>query len=237
MIKIMYPYVKSRWNEELKYSIRSIEKYFKEPFELWILGELPNWINTHKIKHISSYNKNFKQVNKCRLFDIAHHLPEDEDIIWMNDDIFLLSDIDTNKLKTQWYLEDLKKAKSRKGNNWTKKLFITSDFLESINCTTYNFECHIPTIYNIHKLLLTFERFEELDVWIMNTAYFNYNNLTDNLKDVNDVKIGRYNSKKDDPLPNNIDDFLFLNFDDNGLTEEIKEFIKNKFPEKSRFEI
>ena len=132
MIKIIYPYINSLWHDDLKYSIRSIEKYFKDPYELWIMGDKPKWMNNN-IHHIPYYNKNFKQVNKCRLFDLSQMLPEDEDIIWMNDDIYLLNDVNTNILHTRWNNGFIKPHNNNNNNkitnDWYRKLITTINFL------------------------------------------------------------------------------------------------------------
>lgn len=235
MIKIIYPYIHSKWNEELKYSLRSIEKYFTEPYELWIMGDVPKWLTGYFI-HVPIYNKNFKQVNICRLFDLSQSLHEQEDFIWMYDDIYLLNKINTNILKTQWVVEDLNNVKNKGTSNWHKKLFRTSDFLTELGYTTFNFECHTPVVFNVSELLLTFKRFKELETWQMKTAYFNYNKYIDNLQDVSKVKVGRYMFNKNVPLPININDMLFLNHDDGGLTPEIKKFLHDKFPHKCKYE-
>jgi len=237
VIKIIYPYIHSKWGEELKYSLRSLDTYFTDPFEVWIMGDVPEYVDLSTITHIKKEHKNFKQVNLNRLYDLAHHLPKNENFIWMNDDIFLLSNLNEELLKYPFVMGDLSLVKKRGKRAWQKKLFITSDFLKSKNYTTYNYECHVPTLYNVDELLKTFDFVKSLDVWLINTAYYNYNNYFDKSVSVKKYRLGKYNSKKDKPLPKNINDYLFLNFDDNGLTQEIKDFLFNKYPNKSKFEI
>jgi hypothetical protein len=45
MVDVYYPYVESeaKW-QELKYSLRSIEKHFPFDFKVWLVGDLPEWI-------------------------------------------------------------------------------------------------------------------------------------------------------------------------------------------------
>jgi hypothetical protein len=234
MIKIIYPYRFSQWNE-LKYSIRSIEKHFKNPYQIWIMGDVPSYLNRNKLINIQTYNKNFKQINKCRLFDLSQMLQEDEEFIWMNDDIYLTNDITIDTLRIPRYLENLNGIKNRGKRAWHIKLWKTADFLSNLGYTIYNFECHIPTLYKVSNLIRTFERFQELDVWTMNTAYYNYNKCIDNLELVDKDKLGIY--KNNENISYDLKNYLFLNHNDNGLSLNLKNTIRNTFPKKSNLEI
>lgn len=231
MIKIIYPYIKSKWGEELKYSLRSLEENFTEPYEVWIMGDLPDYI--HGVTHIPTYNKNFVQVNKCRLFDLAQSFPEEEDFIWMNDDFYLLKPMDREVIGQYFYLSNVANLKTRGKTRWHQTFFTTMDFCKELGFTQFNFECHIPMLFNVQKLLLTFERFEELHKWAIISAYRNMHMDYKKLTQLGRKKVGFYSPKTNFRVHR---ESLFMNHDDKGLLPEVKKYLKDRFPVPSRYE-
>lgn len=84
MIKIFYPYwaKASRW-EELKYSLRSLEKNFKQDFEVWIVGDLPEWVkaNCANLDELSEKSCEL-QVAGCGLVHIPYERDDSKNSLW-----------------------------------------------------------------------------------------------------------------------------------------------------------
>jgi hypothetical protein len=49
---VVYLTTKSQWNEELRYSLRSFERYFAELGTVWIVGYLPAYLNPNAVRHV-----------------------------------------------------------------------------------------------------------------------------------------------------------------------------------------
>jgi hypothetical protein len=155
----------------------------------------------------------------------------------MNDDIYLLKKTTKDTFRQQLYVQLLEPENIKlNGNSWKIQLKNTISFLKNNGYTYYNFECHTPSLFNLHKMMQVFYFFDKSlynNLWGINTAYYNYHGYTDNLIHVSNARIGFYKEKS---IPDNIDNYQYLNHNDRGLTPELKQYIRNKFPKKSRFE-
>jgi hypothetical protein len=49
---VVYLTTKSQWNEELRYSLRSFERYFADLGKVWIVGYLPAYLNPNAVRHV-----------------------------------------------------------------------------------------------------------------------------------------------------------------------------------------
>lgn len=89
---IMYPLANQLDYTELKYSLRSIDKYFPKPFEVVIVGSyLPAWINN--VTHIHLPDVEGRPNYSVRRKVMAA-LAYAKEFFFFNDDIFLLDKID-----------------------------------------------------------------------------------------------------------------------------------------------
>jgi hypothetical protein len=79
---------RSGQNEELRYSIRSVVKYFKSS-EIWVVGGKPDWYSGNYI-FVEDIGNKFYNINNCYK-NIINDNRISNDFIIMNDDFFLLS--------------------------------------------------------------------------------------------------------------------------------------------------
>jgi hypothetical protein len=235
MVHFVYPYINSQW-DELKYSIRSIEMNYKGDYDITIMGMIPEWSN-EDLRVCSGQNGNYKQETKRKLYYTFNLFSIYEDIVWMNDDIYLLKKTTKDTFRQQLYVQLIEPEDIKlNGNLWKNQLKNIISFLKNNGYTYYNFECHTPSLFNLNKMMQVFQFLDKSlynDLWGINTAYYNYHGHTDNLIQVSNARIGFYKEKV---IPANIDDYQYLNHNDRGLTPELKQYIKDKFPKKSRFE-
>lgn len=99
MIDVYYPYYQreAKW-EELRFSLRSLEKHLKEDFRVWIVGDIPPWINTDHVQHLEHFrcegmkeNTTYDAISKLLLF--IKHPDTGLNFIRMYDDIYLIADV------------------------------------------------------------------------------------------------------------------------------------------------
>lgn len=235
MITFVYPLIKSKWNEEIKYSLRSLNKYFKDSFEIYIIGYKPEYINNKNIKHIPFFDSKEMSVasNSSAKLKIAREILN-KPFIWIYDDVYLLKDSYLNDLKKRTIIENLDKVKNKGDNTtWKKKLWNTYDALKSKKYSGYNFATHLPIYLEPKKIDRIFDEFKILEgEHLFSVAYPNV--FLEQPVEFCSEKIGFYSDKNELTWTN---DKRFLNHDDKGLTDKLKEKIKNLFPSKSRFEI
>ncbi len=154
---IVYPLTTQIDHTELKYSLRSIEKYLKPPFEVVIVGDiLPDWINNVTQIHLPDV-KGRKQLSIRR--KILAALEYAEEILFLNDDVFLLQP--SNKFPYYWH--GMLKNYTESGSKPLLKQ------LEALGKPVKHFDGHYPLIYK--------QEFKELnftDDCIIKSAYCNF---------------------------------------------------------------
>ena len=108
MIGVYYPYLASasRW-EELRYSLRSLDKYLKEDFEVWIVGDLPEWIRNvkhipHQKTEMTNAGVTYDAVSKLKLYIDNHESPDQ--FLRMYDDVYLTGARTVKQMQITRYL-------------------------------------------------------------------------------------------------------------------------------------
>lgn len=159
----MFPLgVGSKWNNnELKYSLRSIEKHVSGVRNIYIIGHLPSFVknviyipfeDTGKCKETNIYNK---VVRACQEPDIS------EDFLFFNDDHFILQDVVGAEFPI-YHKGDLVTVVHRlkPGNRYRRCVERTMRTLHALGYRTNNFDIHSPIIYNKSKFLYAMDRYD-----------------------------------------------------------------------------
>jgi hypothetical protein len=173
---ILYPLAVQLDYTELRFSLRSIEKYLKPPFEVVIVGQvLPAWINN--VTQISLKDlPGRKQLNIRR--KILAGLEYSEELFFMNDDIYLLNDTDP-KSYPYYYSGTLNTI----GETGARPLM---NQLQAQNKPILHYDTHTPLLYEK-------EKFKALEIFtadcIIKSAYCNFHKIKG--KEYPDLKINR----------------------------------------------
>lgn len=222
---IMYPLQVQLDYTELKFSLRSLEKYIQEPFEVVIIGEiLPGWITniTHlKLKDIPGR----KQLSIRR--KILAGLEYSDEVFFMNDDIYLLNPANTANYPF-YYSGDLSTIGETGGR-------LLMDQLKAQNKPILHYDIHTPIIYERAK-------FKELEVFgadcIIKSMYCNYHEIEGRY--CVDMK---YNKKQDsESIKQEIRHWMWVNDQPcfstgpQGLLSVLP-VLENLFPNKSKYEL
>lgn len=137
-------------NEELKYSLRSVEKFCKGVDRVFITGVCPNFINKKNViftpcddPYCRNMNHFYKVYNTFITTDIS------DNCLLMYDDIFFTETVDINKYP--WFCcGELPKNPK---NAYEKGLTASYEWLAVRGMPTLNFATHTPCVYN--RLLFT----------------------------------------------------------------------------------
>lgn len=226
MINIIYPVIESEW-EELKFSLRSLDKHLKTDYRVILYATyIPEWItNVDIIFTPRAHSPNFPhtQYNQGLIFQriIKSAIKE---FVFFNDDIYLLED-QTNLDNVYHVAHDQPKENLSK-NRWNQRLWCTRDSLTKQGLPNVNYETHLPYTIETSKLatldkVLTGEH-------LLATSYYNkyYPGETTNC---NTVKSGLYRKQSKYVKRR------WFNHSDEGL-DTAKEILPKLFPNKSRFE-
>jgi hypothetical protein len=139
-------------NEELRYSIRSVEKNLPHR-NIVVIGQAPEW---YKGSFIEVENVNAKYSNaRSNLDALVKSKQISEDFILMNDDFFIMRPIE----KISYFYEGTLLERAERNElltttgAYTQLLYNTHDKLIKMGIENpLNYEMHIPMIMNKQKL-------------------------------------------------------------------------------------
>lgn len=146
----------SKWQDnELRYALRSVQQYLQGWYNIVVVGECPEWLQN--VKHIpsadvSQYNKEKNIFEKicaaCELEELT------DNFMFMNDDHFFCHGYDIYELPN-YHREELEPAYKLKpaGDTYRIALKNTDMALKKARKNTLHYDVHTPIIYNRHNFL------------------------------------------------------------------------------------
>lgn len=236
MVDVVYIVAKgSRWNDnEIRYSLRSVEKFLKNYRKVFIIGHKPDFLNENVI-HIP-----FKDLytNKSRnIMAKIHRAASDARItgnfILFNDDYFLLQETDAPTYPN-YYNVDLKKVSERQYNAYKHYVDATVKVLQSHEKPILNFDLHKPIVYNKVKFrkMVAFYNWNVPHGYIVKSMYCNHYGFPAVQSD--DHKLNY--PYKIDLLKKLNDGKAMFSISDKALAHSMMAYIRNLYPEKSKYE-
>ena len=249
---MFYPYLEgvSKW-EELRYSLRSVDKHLKADYDIWIVGDLPDWIcNVRHIKHDKDTRQymsaTFDAISKVGKYILSDETPEI--FIRMYDDVYFLGDRNIDDLSVMRFLFDYKEIMNKKhlsgGKLWRDAVMESVIQAKDKGLEGLMTETHCPEVFTKRNMKKVFEIFEPLGFRLLtSTLYFNLFPFEKRIKDRKTERALFYGYEDDFSFgAGNLtqggweDGKFFLNHNDKGLTYELKDYIGKRFSEKCRFE-
>lgn len=183
-IDIVIPFLKGPQNSiELRYALRSVEKNLKAEATIWLYGEKPDWVtNVNFVPVVRQHRPMFvKFSDQLRKIEMACKNPAiSKNFIYTYDDIFLLKPVSVDCLKKPRAIENMIKINhwfkhTDAGGNWVKCMKQTLNTLKKNNLPIYNYETHLPRVYNKEKALAILEKYRSRD-WAFQFATMYFNN-------------------------------------------------------------
>lgn len=217
-------------NEELRYSIRSIEKNFPGQ-RIIVAGYKPSWYCGEfiEVRDIGSKFSNIFNVMKY----VAAHKDISSNFIFMNDDFFLLKPITRMpKLNGGSLLDKLNRYKELSGPVGTYVMLISKTYNRLVKSGIANpvdYDIHVPMHFNKKKLLSIVD-----GKTLPRSMYGNIFQVPG--KEISDVKRYNHRSKLSVRSPQSIDNLLFISTDDKSFQELRVELLEEMFPEPSKYE-
>jgi len=161
MIDIVYPLGKgSPWGDnELRYSLRSMEKHLMHWRDVYLIGEKPEWIRN--VIHVPMEDKFHKQRNIMEKILRACNMPEVSDpFLFANDDHFLLNEFFALEFPDFYDGTIGEKIESRKHDEYSVTLMNTKNLLEENGYPTYHFDVHCPLRIYKQQFILKMKLFD-----------------------------------------------------------------------------
>ncbi len=219
----------SQWaNNELRFSLRSIEKYLPICDNVLIVGTLPPFVtNCNYIKHPDKPGrKEFSIFSKIIAACKSDYVSED--FVFLNDDHFLLSEI--NELPYYYEGTLSQKVASSHGHYKAATLNTINELPEE---KQKYFDIHCPIIYNKRKFL----ELEETDwsrEYVIKSLYANKQKFI-TVEETIDLKINKNLEYAE--IVAKLEGRKFFSIGDYGINAAMKKVLFELYQNKSKYEL
>ena len=218
-------------NEELRYSIRSVNESFPES-RIWVVGGRPDWYignYIHVKQPFTKYKNALQNLNAiCESKEISNTF------ILMNDDFYIVKKI--NSIINYHGGSLLEKInlyqKINSNTNYTRKLAATYKKIKSLGFDNpLDYELHIPMIMEKEKLKKVLE-YKEQFLW--RSIYGNMFNVGG--EEMQDVKVYTKGPLVLKSYNLNKDDHIYLSSADTSFNLIFDSILKKQFNTKTKYE-
>lgn len=225
MSDIVYFVKEAPLNEELVYSLRSVEANFPHG-KVWIYGGLPKNIKPDEYVYQHQVGMKWERVRNM-VFQACLNNAITEDFWIFNDDFFVMKPVENPQ---NYYDRTLEKRadeiEERNGRSiYTMRLRSLANLLKSEGFETKNYAVHLPMLINRKKMLEVLDKYPRQAMF--RALYGNFWNIGGT--EHGDVKI-----KGDAPLDCMNPDFLSSS--DLTWIRPVGAYVRKQFTEPSRFE-
>jgi len=185
-------------NEELRHSLRSVDKNFPHR-HVWFLGGKPTGLEPDRWLHVTQ-NKPTKWENTSLLLKTAcKNSSISDDFVLFNDDFFIMKPVDSLPYYSDGTIQERVNSlhtKYNKDSSYSSRLQKTIELLKEAGFPTVSYAVHYPIIINKEEMLETFERFPTGLMW--RSIYGNHHQKP--YVHVKDCKISDINRSPDPSL-------------------------------------
>lgn len=227
----------SKWQDnEIKYCLRSLEQNFINIGRVFIIGFKPDWIqNIIHLEVEDSFRRN-KDANLIKKYLEVCKTDISENFLKISDDQVLLN-------KTYWgelfayHNGELKIDQFKNMNRWRKRVKNTFETLSNSKNNVYNYETHIPFIYNkkgFSEIINRYDWSNEEKGFTINTLY--YNNLDIIRDNIGSKKLTIERPYSYNDIKEKLKNKIYLGYNEKGLNDHLKIVLEELFPNKSKYE-
>src|SRR5690554_185445 len=144
---------------EIRYSLRSVEKYVKNVDRVIVIGEDAGFFSDEvefcPFKEVHG-NKGYRISQKI-MYAVENEIVWDK-FMYLSDDYFFTREIDAEKYP-YYHRRDLMNRGT--DSAYGKILRSTAEYLQSIDKPTLNYELHVPIIYDTKKFISLQKHFKK----------------------------------------------------------------------------
>lgn len=229
----------SKWNDnELRYSLRSLEKHFKHG-RVFIVGALPEWLQN--VIHIDvqdsfEYSDGGKMRNAIKKIRAACKSEDISDsFVLMNDDFYFLKDCPEIMPYSLGTVQDMIDRHRTKKGYYFNALRGTMHFIQRQGIETpIGYGIHYPIVYEKEKFLQMTVGIDMRQIaYSWRTIYGNIFNIGNVKRE--DTKIHCFEDFEEFLKREETTDFLSSS-DRVVLIPQFQEWIRKRFPEPSKYE-
>jgi hypothetical protein len=235
----------SGWkNNELRFSLRSIEKNAVNIGNIFIVGEKPDFLSKDviHIKALDIFNPNVNADGNIITKVLAACADErlSEDFLFINDDHLILKPVDLSQVPA-FHKGDMNTYKADywlTNNYWrSSRLKKTMETLNEKGLTAYHFDCHTPILFNKKLFPQVIARFDyQLDCGLTMKSLYGNSIYSESGKLLEGEKKKVFKHMTTDQLNKHLYDCGYMSFNDFGLNNSLKIWLYNQFPNRSKWE-
>lgn len=223
-------------DDELRYSLRSVEKHLSNFGKVYIIGKLPSFLKD--VIHIP-YD-DVDRSKETNIYKKVLRACQDETIsdqfLFLNDDHFFLQDLDAPTFP-YFYKNDLVVTLQRLPhyNLYSKSVLRTAQELQQLGLPTNNFDTHTPIIYDKHKFIEVMTKYDWTNRYgfVVKSLYGNSLKI-EGVREP-DCKLNYEASKEQ--IYNVIRDRKVWSIGNKAVCSNLVEVLKELYPNPSRWEI
>jgi hypothetical protein len=241
---------------EIRHSLRSVAENLTWVRKVWVFGDRPEFLSDDKsliehvpwqavawLRHVQAPVRNF--FLQC--FLVAQHPDVDSEFLLFCDDYILLDHVTEAVARRDRFLEDLSELTERGGGVWKQTLWRTHDWLRRLGYAGLNFETHTPMFLTKKRV---FEAYRDLHDYVTEDRFFGmlgptgilshaYKQERFSLTQVSaeNLSVGfHHRPAVYADIVEKSRDKLFLNFDDEAFSDDLRRFLAERFPEPCVYE-
>ncbi len=227
----------SKWgNNELRYALRSMGKYFLSLGKIYVVSEtLPEWVTNvtfleqgdllPKNKDGNIINKILRACNEAEL--------SDNFLFWSDDQVLVkpLLGCELGPVANRGNIA------SYSGSRWRDRMKRTAEILKSRGHSQHHFDSHVPQLLDKQKFQEVMQSYDyESDIgFCINTLYFN--SIGAEPQSYQDEVKASVENKCCGGVARKITGKTWLGYNDRGLENGVKEFLESCFPLQSQYEM
>ena len=230
----------SAWhNNELRFSLRSVERNLSGVRHIYVVGEDPGFL-TDQVKYIHHPDPLHQNADGNMALKILRACQEEElseDFLFMNDDFIIARPIEAYRIP--WLHKGNFKDRTEKfwkAQFYRYRLHRTYLALKERNLPTLQYDYHAPMLMNrleFPRVMAQFD-FEEGIGYTFRSLYGNVLALP--AIPVDGHKVTIYNPYTVDQINRRVGLASFVGYNDEGLNDALKIWLWQQFPRQSRYE-
>jgi hypothetical protein len=228
---------------ELRYSMRSWERFYAALGAFHIVGHLPAWLRIgggvvhHPMPDPYRSNKDANLIQKT--IYLASRPEVTNPFILCSDDQFLLRRSVSAEFSPPAHLGEIANLKKVKGHSWWERLHRTGDVLRRRKLTAFHFDSHIPHVVTKEQAMTLLRwNYGEGGGYCVFSLLFNGAGVIGAPIDRSPIRAGLYGHQTPEAVASKMDANLFLSIDGDSLRcRPIVEAIEARFPDPAPWEI
>lgn len=233
MISIVYTLGPgSHWQDnELRFSLRSVERYVKNYRDIWVVGTHPKFAKNISFLMCTDQFTNPSKSIMNKLMMVCSNEAISDPFFYIHDDHFITHSIDPLEFPN-YYRGEL--TAIRNETDYMQTVMNTINALQGLGMRTLDFDTHTPILFSKIKLMqvINMVDWNVAHGYCIKSLYGNATRVEPTFAP--DGKFARHKSREQLELW--FDRHAVVSIDDGALDHELKRFLAAYYPNKSKYE-